>query len=182
MRNIIRIFRDDLRRCAHSTIGVIVLVGLVIVPVLYAWFNIAGSWDPYGNTGNLKVAVANSDEGYKSDLVPIDVNLGDSVVSALRENDQLGWVFVSEDEAIEGVKSGAYYAAVVIPKDFSADMMTLFSSEVKHSSIVYYENQKASAIRPARYRQGRQHGAQADRRDVHQDGERHRPGHRLQLA
>lgn len=148
MRNIIRIFRSDLRRCAHSTIGVIVLAGLVIVPVLYAWFNIAGSWDPYGNTGNLKVAVANSDEGYKSELVPIDVNLGDSVVSALRENDQLGWVFVNEDEAVEGVKSGAYYAAVVIPKDFSADMMTLFSSEVKHSSIVYYENQKASAIAP----------------------------------
>ena len=94
MRNIFKILRDDIRRCSHSAIGVIVLVGLVIVPVLYAWFNIAGSWDPYGNTGDLKVAVANSDAGYESDLIPIKVNLGDTVTSSLRENDQLGWEFV----------------------------------------------------------------------------------------
>lgn len=148
MKQIIEILKGDLRRCRQSAIGVIVLVGLVIVPVLYAWFNIAGSWDPYGNTGNLKVAVANADTGYKSDLVPVEVNLGDSVTSALRENDQLGWEFVSKDEAIEGVESGAYYAAVVIPEDFSAKMMTLFSPEVEHATIVYYENQKASAIAP----------------------------------
>ena len=148
MRQIIEILKGDLRRCRQSAIGVIVLVGLVIVPVLYAWFNIAGSWDPYGNTGNLKVAVANADAGYKSDLVPVEVNLGDSVTSALRENDQLGWEFVSQDDAIAGVESGAYYAAVVIPEDFSAKMMTLFSPEVEHAKIVYYENQKASAIAP----------------------------------
>ena len=148
MRNIIEIFKRDLSRIGHSVIGLIVVVGLIIVPVLYAWFNIAGSWDPYGNTGNLRVAVANEDAGYESDLIPIKVNIGESVTAALRENDQLGWEFMSEDDAIEGVKSGAYYAAVVIPEDFSADMMTLFSSKVEHSEIVYYENQKASAIAP----------------------------------
>ena len=148
MRNIWRIFRHDVRNLRHNVIGLIVVVGLVVVPPLYAWFNIAGGWDPYGNTGNLKVAVANTDKGYKSDLIPIEVNLGDTVVSQLRANDQLDWQFVDEDEAIEGVKSGAYYAAVVIPKDFSADMMTLFSTEVKHSKIIYYENQKKSAVAP----------------------------------
>ena len=148
MRNIIEIFKSDIRNIKKSAIGLIVLVGLVIVPVLYAWFNIAGSWDPYGNTGNLKVAVANSDKGYESDLIPIRVSLGDSVTAALRENDALDWVFVDEDRALEGVKSGEYYAAVVIPADFSADMMTVFSSEVEHSDIIYYENQKANAIAP----------------------------------
>ena len=148
MRNIWSIFRRDVSRVSGSVIGLIVAVGLVIIPCLYAWFNIAGSWDPYGNTGNLKVAVANADAGYNSDLIPVKVNLGEQVVSALRENDQLDWVFVDEDEATEGVKSGEYYAAVVIPSEFSADMMTLFSADVTHAQIVYYENQKANAIAP----------------------------------
>lgn len=148
MRNIWTIFRRDLANTGRSVIGLIVLVGLVIIPSLYAWFNIAGSWNPYGNTGNLKVAVANSDEGYESDLIPVNVNIGDQVVNALRANDQLDWVFVSEKDAVEGVKAGDYYAAVVIPKAFSADMMTLFSDEVHHSQIIYYENQKLNAIAP----------------------------------
>lgn len=148
MRNIIAIFKRDLSRIRGSVVALIVAVGLVIVPTLYAWFNIAGSWDPYGNTGNLKVAVANSDDGYMSDLIPVRVNIGDTVVSALRENDQLDWRFVSESDAVEGVRSGEYYAAVVIPENFSSRMMTVLSSDAEHAEIVYYENQKANAIAP----------------------------------
>lgn len=148
MRNIIAILKRDLSRIRGSVVALIVAVGLVIVPTLYAWFNIAGSWDPYGNTGNLKVAVANSDDGYMSDLIPVRVNIGDTVVSALRENDQLDWRFVSESDAVEGVRSGEYYAAVVIPENFSSRMMTVFSSDAEHAEIVYYENQKANAIAP----------------------------------
>lgn len=148
MRNIIAILKRDLSRIRGSVVALIVAVGLVIVPTLYAWFNIAGSWDPYGNTGNLKVAVANSDDGYMSDLIPVRVNIGDAVVSALRENDQLDWRFVSESDAVEGVRSGEYYAAVVIPENFSSRMMTVFSSDAEHAEIVYYENQKANAIAP----------------------------------
>lgn len=148
MRNIIAILKRDLSRIRGSVVALIVAVGLVIVPTLYAWFNIAGSWDPYGNTGNLKVAVANSDNGYMSDLIPVRVNIGDTVVSALRENDQLDWRFVSESDAVEGVCSGEYYAAVVIPENFSSRMMTVFSSDAEHAEIVYYENQKANAIAP----------------------------------
>lgn len=148
MRSIIAILKRDLSRIRGSVVALIVAVGLVIVPTLYAWFNIAGSWDPYGNTGNLKVAVANSDDGYMSDLIPMRVNIGDTVVSALRENDQLDWRFVSESDAVEGVRSGEYYAAVVIPENFSSRMMTVFSSDAEHAEIVYYENQKANAIAP----------------------------------
>ena len=148
MRSIIAILKRDLSRIRGSVVALIVAVGLVIVPTLYAWFNIAGSWDPYGNTGNLKVAVANSDNGYMSDLIPVRVNIGDTVVSALRENDQLDWRFVSESDAVEGVRSGEYYAAVVIPENFSSRMMTVFSSDAEHAEIVYYENQKANAIAP----------------------------------
>ena len=147
MKNILHLFKRDVQNVSRSVIGLIVVMGLIIVPCLYAWFNIAGSWDPYGNTGNLKIAVVNADEGYESDLIPVEVNVGENVTATLRGNENFDWVVLNDrDKAIEGVKSGAYYAAVVIPQTFSADMMTLFSTEVKHADIEFYENQKANAI------------------------------------
>lgn len=147
MKNILHLFKRDVQNVSRSVIGLIVVMGLIIVPCLYAWFNIAGSWDPYGNTGNLKIAVVNTDEGYESDLIPVEVNVGENVTATLRGNENFDWVVLNDrDKAIEGVKSGAYYAAVVIPQTFSADMMTLFSTEVKHADIEFYENQKANAI------------------------------------
>ena len=147
MKNILHLFKRDVQNVSRSVIGLVVVMGLIIVPCLYAWFNIAGSWDPYGNTGNLKIAVVNTDEGYESDLIPVEVNVGENVTATLRGNESFDWVVLNDREkAIEGVKSGAYYAAVVIPKTFSADMMTLFSTDVKHADIEFYENQKANAI------------------------------------
>ena len=97
----------------------IVIMGITVIPTLYAWFNIAASWDPYGNTGNLKVAVASNDEGYKGELLPVNLNLGDDVISELQGNKQLNWVFTDAKDAKKGVQSGKYYAAIVIPEDFS---------------------------------------------------------------
>ncbi|NMN01814.1 YhgE/Pip domain-containing protein [Bifidobacterium panos] len=148
MKFIWGIFKRDVRHATRNVIAVIVSMGLVLVPALYAWFNIAASWDPYGNTAALKVAVANTDAGYKSDLIPVRVNIGETVVSTLRSNHQLDWQFVSRDDAVDGVKSGKYYAAIVIPEEFSADMMTLFSTKVQHSKLEYYLNEKVNPIAP----------------------------------
>ncbi|MEK0307302.1 YhgE/Pip domain-containing protein [Bifidobacterium favimelis] len=148
MRNIWRIFRRDVIDATSNVIAIIVIMGLIIVPALYAWFNIAASWDPYKNTKAIKVAVANTDQGYKSDLIPVKINVGETVTSTLRANDQLDWEFVGRQEALDGVDSGRYYAAIVIPKNFSADMMTLFSPDVKHAKLEYYLNKKKNAIAP----------------------------------
>lgn len=148
MRNIWKIFIGDLKKIKKNAIAWIVILGLSVVPSLYAWFNIAASWDPYSNTGSLKVAVANVDTGYEGELLPISINLGEQVVSGLRENNQLDWVFTDSQKAVEGVKSGKYYAAIVIPETFSNDMMSLFSDDVEHSDILYYLNEKENAIAP----------------------------------
>ena len=148
MRNIWKIFIGDLKKIKKNAIAWIVILGLSVVPSLYAWFNIAASWDPYSNTGSLKVAVANVDAGYEGELLPISINLGEQVVSGLRENNQLDWVFTDSQKAVEGVKSGKYYAAIVIPETFSNDMMSLFSDDVEHSDILYYLNEKENAIAP----------------------------------
>ena len=148
MKIIWGIFKRDMCHATRNVIAVIVSMGLVVVPALYAWFNIAASWDPYGNTKALKVAVTNNDKGYKSDLIPVRVNVGETIISTLHANDQLDWQFVKSDKAIDGVKSGEYYAAIIIPKGFSADMMTLFSPDIKHAQLKYYLNEKINPIAP----------------------------------
>lgn len=148
MKNIWKIFQRDMMRIRKNVIALVVIVGISVVPCLYAWFNIAASWDPYSNTCNLKVAVASVDEGYEGSLIPLEINIGDQVLSALRENTQMEWVFTTKDKATAGVKSGKYYAAIVIPKDFSNKMMSVFSENVEKPEITYYSNAKENAIAP----------------------------------
>ena len=148
MNNIWQLFVLDVRSLFKNAVSIVIVLGLVFLPSIFSWYNILACWNVFDNTGSLTVAVANSDTGFESDLMPIRVNIGESVESALRENDQLNWVFVSEEEAVDGVMSGTYYAAVVIPPSFSQDMMTFYSSEVSHAKIVYYTNEKKSAVAP----------------------------------
>ncbi|HCH21589.1 MAG TPA: YhgE/Pip domain-containing protein [Bifidobacterium sp.] len=148
MRAIAKLFVGDLRRITSNVVSIIIVIGLVVIPGLFTWFNVAASWDPFSNTGNLKFAVANDDKGYRSDLIPVKVNIGDQVVNTLRANSQLDWTFTSTKEAVEGTKSGKYYAAVVIPKNFSTHMMTFFSSDGKHAKLTYYNNEKKNALAP----------------------------------
>ena len=148
MKNIWRLFTGDLKRLGHNVITVIIVLGLVAIPSLFSWYNLIACWNVFDNTGNLTVAVANSDEGYKSDLVPLEINVGEQVVSALRANDQLKWTITDEEDAIDGARSGRYYAAVVIPSSFSRDMMTFYSDDVEHAKITYYTNEKKNAIAP----------------------------------
>lgn len=148
MRNIWAIFKGDINRIRKNVIAMIVIIGVTVVPCLYAWFNIAASWNPYENTAGLKVAVATVDEGYEGDLISVNLNLGDQVISALHENTQLDWIFTSKKKAIQGVKSGKYYAAIVIPKNFSKNMMSVFTENVEKPQIKYYSNAKENAIAP----------------------------------
>ena len=104
MKNIWAIFKGDVKRIRKNVIAMIVIVGITVVPSLYAWFNIAASWNPYENTGGLKVAVATVDEGYEGDLISVNLNLGEQVISALHENTQLDWIFTTKKKAVNGVK------------------------------------------------------------------------------
>ena len=154
MRTAWAIYRADLRRARRSTIAIVVTFGLVVIPSLFTWFNVAASWDPFGNTRSLRIAIANTDAGYKSDLVPLHINIGDQVVSALRKNDNFDWVIAADDAAIEGTRSGAYYAAIVIPPEFSRDMLTFFDGNATSAPMTYYVNEKKNGISPKLAGQG----------------------------
>lgn len=70
---------------------------MCLLPSLYAWFNIDANMDPYGNTQGIKIAVANCDEGASTAQMTLDA--GETIIENLKENKQLGWTFVDEDEA-----------------------------------------------------------------------------------
>ena len=154
MKAIIRLFAGDVRRLTSNIVSIIIVIGLTVIPGLFTWFNIAASWDPFSNMKNLKFAVASTDEGYRSDLLPVKITVGDQVLNALRANSELDWTFTNEHDAIEGTQSGKYYAAIVIPKTFSKTMLTFFSSNASNVKIRYYTNEKTNALTPNLTNQG----------------------------
>lgn len=114
VKKALAIFKRDIKRLLCNPVALVITIGVCIIPSLYAWYNIVANWDPYGNTQNIKIAVANNDKGTTNDLVG-ELNAGDEVIDKLKDNDQLGWTIVdSEKEAKEGVEAGKYYAALVI--------------------------------------------------------------------
>ena len=142
-----QIFKRDILRLLKNPVALVITIGICVIPSLYAWYNIVANWDPYGNTANIKVAVANNDRGTSNEYVG-ELNAGDETVSKLKENDQLGWVFTDADAAVEGVKSGEYYAAIVIPDDFSANLTSMLTGTFTQPQLEYYCNEKKNAIAP----------------------------------
>lgn len=154
MSDILRLIRRDVRHAGRNVMAAIVIFGLIVIPSLFTWFNVIASWDPFANTSKLQVAVASTDDGYQSDLVPVRINVGEQVLSALRANDELDWVITTEDDAIDGTRSGKYYAAIVLPSTFSADMMTFYADDGTATRIEVYTNEKKNALAPKITEQG----------------------------
>lgn len=146
MKQIWRIYKTDLRNVAKHWAAIVIVLGLMILPSLYAWFNIKASWDPYGNTKEVPIAVSNQDAG--SNLRGKDINIGKEIVDSLKKNKNLGWKFVDEKQAIYGVERGDYYASITIPKDFSEKIATVLDENPKKPELDYYVNEKVNAIAP----------------------------------
>ncbi|MBZ4222117.1 YhgE/Pip domain-containing protein [Bacillus wiedmannii] len=146
MKQIWRIYKTDLRNVAKHWAAIVIVLGLMILPSLYAWFNIKASWDPYGNTKEVPIAVSNQDAG--SNLRGKDINIGDEIVDSLKKNKNLGWKFVDQKQAIYGVERGDYYASITIPKDFSEKIATVLDENPQKPELDYYVNEKVNAIAP----------------------------------
>lgn len=146
MRKILYIAKTDIKNIITNPAAIIVLTALAFLPSLYAWLNIASSWDPYANTQGVAVAVSNLDAG--TEIQDTEINIGNEIIVSLSKNDKLGWKFVTEDEAIQGVKHGDYYAAIVIPKDFSEKLTSIITDDIEKPKLEYYINEKVNAISP----------------------------------
>ena len=148
MKKIFSIFRTDLKSVTKNLIVFVVVIGITILPALYAWFNIAANWDPYSNTGGLAFAVCSRDKGYS--YKTLSINAGDEIVANLKQNtDKMGWDFVETEEvAKQGVEDGKYYAAVIIPDNFSEDLLSITTGDFHQAMLTYYVNEKKNAVAP----------------------------------
>lgn len=146
MKNIWKIFTGDLKKLVKQPFALVIIIGLCVIPSLYAWFNIFANWDPYANTGGIPVAVVSLDKDYTRKDGSV-VNMGESVLESLHSNTSVKWVFLdTEEEAREGVEAGKYYAAIVITEKFTYSMYNVFSDDFENPSLIYYQNQKSNAI------------------------------------
>ena len=148
MKNILKIYTDDIKKIFTNYAALIVFIALSILPSLYAWFNIKASWDPYGKeaTSQIKIGVVNKDKG--AELKGEFKNIGNQIIDQLKENDVMGWQFVSEKEAVKAVEEGSYYAMITIPEEFSENILSLITDDIKKGKIIYTVNEKVNAIAP----------------------------------
>ena len=148
MNNIFKIYTDDIKKIFTNYAALIVFIALSILPSLYAWFNIKASWDPYGKeaTSQIKIGVVNKDKG--AELKGEFKNIGNQIIDQLKENDVMGWQFVSEKEAVKAVEEGSYYAMITIPEEFSENILSLITDDIKKGKIIYTVNEKVNAIAP----------------------------------
>lgn len=156
MSEIFFIIRDDFRQIRSSIMVRISIVLLIAVPLFFTWFNVLATWSPFSNSGRLQIAVASTDEGYSSKILNVKVNVGDIVLKELAVDDQFDWVLTSEDKALEGACSGEYYAAIVLPKDFSHSMFTFYAGGAAPANITLYTNEKKNPLSTNLTNQGAQ--------------------------
>ena len=146
MKKIWSLYKRDITKVVTNWVALSIIIGLMILPSLYAWFNIKASWDPYGNTNGIKVAITNHDDG--TIVKDANTNIGNQMIDKLKSNDKIGWCFVSEDEGKSGVKSGKYYASVLVPKDFSERISSVLTGNLQRPELIYSVNEKINAIAP----------------------------------
>lgn len=146
MKNIFKIFTRDIKKIVTNWVAVVVVCGLIVLPSLYAWFNIKSSWDPYGSTSGIKVAIVNEDIG--AEFSDKEVNVGKQVVEELSKNHDIGWQFVNKEKAENGVRRGDYFASIIIPDNFSKDLISPASDKIVKPKLIYTVNESSNAIAP----------------------------------
>ena len=145
--NIFRIFASDIKAVSRQFFAVAIILAISVLPALYAWVNIYANGNPYVNTGNIKIAVASNDPGITLDNGK-HVNMADEVFDELKESTSIDWQFPeSADEAVAGVESGKYYAAIVFENNFTYNMYHFEQALLdKREPLTFYENTKKNAV------------------------------------
>ena len=128
-----KMLQAEWKHLFNNKILLISMAVISFIPILYSGFFLGSIWDPYGQTKNLPVAFVNEDKG--ASLNGKSLNVGESVEKKLKDNHDLGWEFVSKQQADEGVNSGHFYAVVTIPSDFSQKAASITESEPQQAVI-----------------------------------------------
>ena len=148
MHKVFEVFKRDLLRVLRNPVALLVVGGICVVPCLYAWINVLANWDPYENTSGVSVAVVTEDQPVEMQEAGT-ICVGDMMVDALKDNDKVGWQFLgTRDEAMEGVRSGDYYAAIIIPDNFTKELTGILDGNTDKAHLIYYVNEKVNPVTP----------------------------------
>ncbi len=144
INKITHIMKKDLKSLVKNPAVIIAIIAIIILPSLYALLNVEACWDPYGNTDNLEFAIVNNDinETYNGK----SLNFGSDVVNELKDNEDFDWKFVNENKARSGVESGQYYAAIIIPENFTKDILSINTQNPSTTSLTYLINEKTNPV------------------------------------
>lgn len=146
MRNVFTIFKNDFRALTRHFFAFLIILAILFLPALYAWFNIYAFWDPYGKTGDVSIAVVCNDRDYMDEDGKI-INIGNQLVEELKQDEKIGFVFLDDaDKAVDDLYAGKYYAAVIIEPDFTYNMYNFLKEDMFSPTINFYQNEKTNAI------------------------------------
>ncbi|WP_145151136.1 YhgE/Pip domain-containing protein [Paenibacillus xylanexedens] len=146
MRHIWHVYKTDWLHILKVPTGIFLIVAIILLPGVYDWVNVKSVWDPYSNTQGIKIAVTTEDTG--ATVEGTNVNIGDELVSSLKQNEKLGWTFVDQAEANRGVQTGEYYASLLILGDFSSKITGIVDGKLERPEVIYTVNEKVNAIAP----------------------------------
>ncbi len=130
--------KEEWKSVLHSTWLKVVLVAIIAIPMLYAGIFLGSMWDPYGNTGDIPVAVVNQDQAVEYHGTTLDV--GNELVKNLKENESMKFSFVDDSTAKKGLEDGSYYMIISIPSDFSKNATTLLEAHPQKMKLEYQTN------------------------------------------
>lgn len=146
MRNVFTIFKNDFRALTRHFLAFLIILAILFLPALYAWFNIYAFWDPYGKTKDVNIAVVCNDRDYMDEDGKI-INIGNQLVEELKADKKIGYVFLDDaDKAVDDLYAGKYYAAVIIEPDFTYNMYNFLNEDMFSPTINFYQNEKTNPI------------------------------------
>ncbi len=145
-QHVFQIYTKDIRNIVTNWVVAIIVGGLIFLPSLYAWLNIYASMDPYAHTSNMKIAIVNEDTG--TTVRNEAINVGNEVIENLKTNESFTWELENEQQAMEHLKNGDYFAMIVIPNDFSQKLTSILTEQPTKAHIDYYVNEKKNPIAP----------------------------------
>ena len=144
MKNALLVFKRDVKSIIRNPVAIIIVLGICIIPSLYAWVNIKACWNTYKNTSTIPIAIVNNDKG--ATLNGKEINVGKDIVKEIKTNKKIGWKFVSEKEGNLGLVDGTYYAMIRIPENFSADLTSIVSGNIVKPEILYKVQTKSNPV------------------------------------
>ncbi|HWI48365.1 MAG TPA: YhgE/Pip domain-containing protein, partial [Rummeliibacillus sp.] len=146
MKNSLNIYIQDIKSIGTNWVSAIIICGLIILPSLYAWLNIAATWDPYSQTNQIPVGIVNEDIG--ATLQDQSFNAGDELINNLKNNSDMNWHFTNRKQALEHLNNGDYFSVIIIPKYFSQNLATVINEHPQKAHLEYYVNEKINSIAP----------------------------------